>query len=50
MIRCHIQLYIINANEQDEPGEKHVMDVDFDHEFDENLLQDLVADDTLDPN
>ena len=34
----------------DEPGEEQVIDEDFHCEFDENLFQDLVADDILDPN
>ena len=34
----------------DEPGEEHIIDEDFHGEFDENLFQDLVADDILDPN
>ena len=34
----------------DEPGEEHIIDVDFHGEFDENLFQDLVADDILDPD
>ena len=34
----------------DEPGEEQVIDEDFYGEFDENLFQDLVADDILDPN
>ena len=32
----------------DEPGEEHIIDDDFHGEFDENLFQDLVADDILD--
>ena len=32
-----------------EPGEEHILDEDFHGEFDENLFQDLVADDILDP-
>ena len=34
----------------DEPGEEHIIDEDFHGEFDENLFQDLVADDILDPD
>ena len=34
----------------EEPGDKQVIDEDFHGEFDENLFQDLVADDILDPN
>ena len=34
----------------DEPGEEHVMDEDFHGKFDENVFQDLVADDILDPD
>ena len=34
----------------DVPGEEHTRDEDFHGEFDENLLQDLVADDILDPD
>ena len=34
----------------DEPGEEHIIDEDFHGEFDENLFQDLVADDILDPH
>ena len=34
----------------DEPGEEHIIDEDFHGEFDENLLQDLVADDIVDPD
>ena len=33
-----------------EPGEEQVIDDDFHGEFDENLFQDLVDDDILDPN
>ena len=33
----------------DEPGKEHIIDEDFHGEFDENLLQDLVADDLVDP-
>ena len=33
-----------------EPGEEHIIDVDFHGEFDENLFQDLAADDILDPD
>ena len=32
------------------PGEEHITDEDFHGEFDENLFQDLVADDILDPD
>ena len=34
----------------DEPGEEHIIDEDFHSEFDENLFQDLLADDILDPD
>ena len=34
----------------DEPGEEHIIDEGFHGEFDENLLQDLVVDDILDPD
>ena len=34
----------------DEPGEEHIIDEDFHGEFDENLLQDSVADDIIDPD
>ena len=34
----------------DEPGEEQVIDEDFHGEVDENLFQDLVTDDVLDPN
>ena len=34
----------------DEPGEEHIIDKDFHGEFDENLFQDLVAYDILDPD
>ena len=34
----------------DEPGEEHIIDEDFHGEFDENLLQDLVPDDIVDPD
>ena len=34
----------------DKPGEEHIIDDDFHGEFDENLFQDLVADDILDPD
>ena len=34
----------------DEPGEEHIIDKDFHGEFDENLFQDLVVDDILDPD
>ena len=34
----------------DEPGEEHIIDEDFHGEFDENLPQDLVVDDILDPD
>ena len=34
----------------DEPGEDHVIDEDFHGEFDENLFQDLVSGDILDPD
>ena len=34
----------------EEPGKEQVIDEDFHGEFDENLFQDLVADDILDPN
>ena len=33
-----------------EPGEEHIIDEDFHGEFDENIFQDLVADDILDPD
>ena len=33
-----------------EPGEEHIIDEDFHGEFDENLLQDLVAYDIVDPD
>ena len=32
----------------DEPGEEHIIDEDFHGEFDENIFQDLVADDIFD--
>ena len=34
----------------DEPGEEYIIDEHFHDEFDENLFQDLVADDILDPD
>ena len=34
----------------DEPDEENIIDEDFHGEFDENLLQDLVADDIVDPD
>ena len=34
----------------DEPGEQHIIDEDFHGEFDENLFQDLAANDILDPS
>ena len=34
----------------DEPGEEHTIDEDFHGKFDENVFQDLVADDVLDPD
>ena len=34
----------------DEPGEEHIIDEDFHGEFDENLFQDLVVDDIVDPD
>ena len=34
----------------DEPGEEHIIDENFYGEFDENLFQDLVADDISDSN
>ena len=34
----------------DELGEEHIIDEGFHCEFDENLFQDLVADDVLDPD
>ena len=34
----------------DEPGEEQIIDEDFHGVFDENLFQDLVADDILDPD
>ena len=34
----------------DDPGEEHIIDEDFHGEFDENLLQDLVVDDIVDPD
>ena len=34
----------------DEPGKKHITDKDFHGEFGENLFQNLVADDILDPD
>ena len=34
----------------DEPGEEHIIDEDFHSEFDENLLQDLVANDIVVPD
>ena len=34
----------------DEAGEEHITDEGFHGEFDENLFQDLVADDILDPD
>ena len=34
----------------DEPGEEHLIDEDFHGEFDENLFQDLMADEILDPD
>ena len=33
-----------------EPGEEHIIEENFHDEFDENLFQDLVADDILDPD
>ena len=33
----------------DEPGDEHIIDEDFHGAFDENLFQDLVVDDILDP-
>ena len=33
-----------------EPGEEHIIDEDFHGEFDENLFQDLVVDDIVDPD
>ena len=34
----------------DAPGKEQIIDKDFHGEFDENLFQDLVVDDILDPN
>ena len=34
----------------DEPGEEHIIDEDFHGELDENLFQDLVAHDIVDPD
>ena len=34
----------------DEPGEERIIHEDYHGEFDENLFQDLVVDDILDPN
>ena len=34
----------------DEPGDEHIIDEDFHGPFDENLFQDLVVDDILDPD
>ena len=34
----------------DEPGEEHIIDKDFHGKFDENLFQDLVVDNILDPD
>ena len=34
----------------DEPGDEHIIDEDFHGAFDENLFQDLVVDDILDPD
>ena len=34
----------------DEPSEEHIINEDFHGEFDENLFQDLVTDDILDPD
>ena len=34
----------------DEPGDERIIDEDFHSAFDENLFQDLVADDILDPD
>ena len=34
----------------DEPGEEHIIYEDFHGEFDENLFQELVADDIVDPD
>ena len=34
----------------DEPGDEHIIDESFPGAFDENLFQDLVVDDILDPD
>ena len=34
----------------DEPGVEHIRDEDFHGEFDENIFQELIADDYLDPD
>ena len=34
----------------DEPGDEHIIDEDFHGAFDENLFQELVVDDIIDPD
>ena len=48
--RWHVTSYDNRKWNIDEPGDEHIIDEDFHGESDENLFQDLVVDDILDPD